>query len=60
MFAVNVLAPYLLTALVTRAGRLVYLSSGMHRGANSDLADLLWGGRHGMDRRPTPTRSCTT
>lgn len=32
IFAVNVMAPYLLTALVTMAGRLVYLSSGMHRG----------------------------
>ncbi len=28
--AVNVLAPYLLTTLVNRPGRLVYLSSGMH------------------------------
>ena len=46
MFAVNVLAPYLLTALMARPGRLVYLSSGMHRGGNSDLADLQWVGRH--------------
>jgi NAD(P)-dependent dehydrogenase (short-subunit alcohol dehydrogenase family) len=29
-FAVNVVAPYLLTALMPPAGRLVYLSSGMH------------------------------
>ncbi len=32
LFAVNVLAPYLLTALMTRPDRLVYLSSGMHTG----------------------------
>ena len=41
-FAVNVLAPYLLTALMTRADRLVYLSSGMHRGGHPDLDDLQW------------------
>ena len=32
VFAVNVLAPYLLTALMTPPDRLIYLSSGMHRG----------------------------
>jgi NAD(P)-dependent dehydrogenase (short-subunit alcohol dehydrogenase family) len=42
VFAVNVLAPYLLTALVPAPGRLVYLSSGMHRSADPDLADLQW------------------
>jgi NAD(P)-dependent dehydrogenase (short-subunit alcohol dehydrogenase family) len=41
VFAVNVLAPYLLTALVP-AGRLVYVSSGMHRGGDPDLSDLGW------------------
>jgi NAD(P)-dependent dehydrogenase (short-subunit alcohol dehydrogenase family) len=45
VFAINVLAPYLLTALMTRPDRLVYLSSGMHRGGNVDLADLQWVGR---------------
>jgi NAD(P)-dependent dehydrogenase (short-subunit alcohol dehydrogenase family) len=45
VFAINVLAPYLLTALMTRPHRLVYLSSGMHRGGNPDLADLQWVGR---------------
>jgi NAD(P)-dependent dehydrogenase (short-subunit alcohol dehydrogenase family) len=30
IFAVNTLAPYLLTALVDAPGRLIYLSSGMH------------------------------
>ena len=42
VFAVNVLAPYLLTALLERPGRLVYLSSGMHRGGQPDLGDAQW------------------
>ena len=48
VFAVNVLAPYLLTALVTPPDRLVYLSSGMHRGGQPDLDDLQWP-RRGWD-----------
>ena len=32
VLAVNTLAPYILTALIERPGRLVYLSSGLHRG----------------------------
>jgi NAD(P)-dependent dehydrogenase (short-subunit alcohol dehydrogenase family) len=42
VFAVNVLAPYLLTALMTRPDRLVYLSSGMHSGGDPALDDLQW------------------
>jgi NAD(P)-dependent dehydrogenase (short-subunit alcohol dehydrogenase family) len=42
VFAINVLAPYLLTALITPPSRLVYLSSGMHKGGNPDLDDLQW------------------
>ena len=42
VFAVNTLAPYILSALIERPKRLVYLSSGMHRGANSSLEDLTW------------------
>ena len=45
VFAVNVLAPYLLTALITPPDRLVYLSSGMHRGGQPDLDDLQWARR---------------
>jgi NAD(P)-dependent dehydrogenase (short-subunit alcohol dehydrogenase family) len=45
VFAVNVLAPYLLTALMTAPDRLVYLSSGMHRGGDADLDDLQWKAR---------------
>ncbi len=41
---VNVVAPYLLTALVTRPARLIYLSSGMHRGGRAELAGLDWSG----------------
>ena len=42
MFAVNVLAPYILTALIQRPDRLIYLSSGMHHSAAPRLDDLLW------------------
>jgi NAD(P)-dependent dehydrogenase (short-subunit alcohol dehydrogenase family) len=45
-FAVNTLAPYLLTALIERPFRLVYLSSGLHRGGEGSLPDLDW-----VDRR---------
>jgi NAD(P)-dependent dehydrogenase (short-subunit alcohol dehydrogenase family) len=40
---VNVVAPYLLTALVP-ARRLVFLSSGMHRGGRASLTGLDWSG----------------
>jgi NAD(P)-dependent dehydrogenase (short-subunit alcohol dehydrogenase family) len=46
VFAINVLAPYLLTALMDRPDRLVYLSSGMHQGGDPDFADLQWERRH--------------
>ena len=42
IFAVNTLAPYVLTALIAKPKRLVYLSSGMHQGAAANLDDLLW------------------
>jgi NAD(P)-dependent dehydrogenase (short-subunit alcohol dehydrogenase family) len=42
VFQVNVLAPYLLTALAHRPARLIYLSSGLHRSGDPDLADLQW------------------
>jgi NAD(P)-dependent dehydrogenase (short-subunit alcohol dehydrogenase family) len=41
-FAVNVLAAYLLTALITVPDRLIYLSSGMHQGGAPDLDDPQW------------------
>ncbi|TAL93180.1 MAG: SDR family NAD(P)-dependent oxidoreductase [Paraburkholderia sp.] len=40
--AVNTLAPYMLTALIERPRRLVYLSSSMHRGADGSLRDMNW------------------
>jgi NAD(P)-dependent dehydrogenase (short-subunit alcohol dehydrogenase family) len=42
VFATNTLAPYILTALIARPKRLVYLSSGMHRQGDTSLRDLLW------------------
>jgi NAD(P)-dependent dehydrogenase (short-subunit alcohol dehydrogenase family) len=42
VFAVNVLAPYILTALIERPKRLVYVSSGMHRGVRARMDDRLW------------------
>jgi len=45
LFAVNVLAPYVLTALIERPARLVYLSSGMHTSGNPSLDDPQWSAR---------------
>lgn len=42
VFAVNSLAPYILTALIHKPRRLVYISSGMHQGADAGLDDLTW------------------
>jgi NAD(P)-dependent dehydrogenase (short-subunit alcohol dehydrogenase family) len=42
ILAVNTLAPYMLTALIERPGRLVYLSSGMHRSGSASLRDIDW------------------
>jgi len=42
VFATNVLAPFVLTALIERPARLVYLSSGMHHSATAHLDDLTW------------------
>src|SRR4051794_31726104 len=42
---VNIVAPYLLTALIDRPERLVYLSSGEHRYGRPDLAGVDWNGR---------------
>jgi NAD(P)-dependent dehydrogenase (short-subunit alcohol dehydrogenase family) len=42
VFAINTLSAYILTALIERPKRLVYLSSGMHHGADANLDDILW------------------
>ena len=42
VLAINVLAPYLLSALMHRPGRVVYLTSGMQGDGSTDLSDLNW------------------
>jgi NAD(P)-dependent dehydrogenase (short-subunit alcohol dehydrogenase family) len=42
---VNIVAPYLLTALLDRPQRLVYLSSGAHRSGRANLDGIDWTGR---------------
>jgi short chain dehydrogenase len=54
LFAVNTLAPYILTALITMPKRLVYLSSGMHYGAGSHL--MTYCGRNGVGTARKLTR----
>lgn len=45
VFAVNTLAPYILTALMHRPKRLVYLSSMLHQSGDATLQDLTWEAR---------------
>lgn len=52
ILAVNTLAPYVLTALIERPRRLVYLSSDMHRGGAGPLRDIDW-----VERRWDATRA---
>lgn len=52
ILAVNALAPYLLTALIERPSRLVYLTSGMHRGGEGSLPDIDW-----LKRKWNPTQA---
>jgi NAD(P)-dependent dehydrogenase (short-subunit alcohol dehydrogenase family) len=40
--AVNTLAPYMLTALIDRPDRLIYLTSGMHHAGAGSLRDIDW------------------
>lgn len=42
VWATNTLAPFVLTALMRPAGRLVFLSSELHRRADAGLDDLQW------------------
>jgi NAD(P)-dependent dehydrogenase (short-subunit alcohol dehydrogenase family) len=46
LWAVNVLAPYVLTVLMHKPDRLVYLSSGMHLSGDPSLSDPQWSARH--------------
>jgi NAD(P)-dependent dehydrogenase (short-subunit alcohol dehydrogenase family) len=43
--AVNTLAPYLLTALIDRPSRLIYLTSGLHHAGAGSLRDIDWTAR---------------
>ena len=54
LLPVNVIAPYVLSALVGRPRRLIYLSSSMHKGGRARLEGLDWGGQ-----RATATYSDT-
>lgn len=45
IFAVNVLAPYILTCLIQRPSRLIYLSSDMHLQGRANLVDFTKGTR---------------
>ncbi|MEB2318385.1 MAG: SDR family NAD(P)-dependent oxidoreductase [Pseudomonadota bacterium] len=45
LLVVNVVAPYLLTALVQRPRRLIYLSSSMHTGGRASLDGMDWSGK---------------
>jgi NAD(P)-dependent dehydrogenase (short-subunit alcohol dehydrogenase family) len=45
VFAVNTIAPYLLTALIAKPKRLVYLSSMLHQNGDPTLEDLTWKAR---------------
>lgn len=40
IFSVNSLAPYILTCLMHRPKRLIYMSSGLHTSGNADLRNL--------------------
>lgn len=44
LLPVNVVAPYLFTALLRTPTRHIYLSSGMHRGGSTNLEGLDWTG----------------
>jgi NAD(P)-dependent dehydrogenase (short-subunit alcohol dehydrogenase family) len=57
---VNVVAPYLLTALIDRPRRLVYLSSGMHRSGRPNLTGVDWNGRRATGSYPDSKLFVTT
>jgi NAD(P)-dependent dehydrogenase (short-subunit alcohol dehydrogenase family) len=52
ILAVNTLAPYILTALIERPDRLVYLSSSEHYAGEGPLRDIDWN-----ERRWDPARA---
>ena len=40
IYAVNTIAPYILTCLIKKPKRLIYLSSGMHQGGHLNISNL--------------------
>ena len=54
LLAVNTLAPYMLTALIQRPDRLVYLSSSEHHAGEGPLRDVDWARRRWDSARPSP------
>ena len=44
-FAVNSLGPYILTCLMEKPKRLLYLSSGLHSGGSDNFSDIGWKNR---------------
>ena len=59
VFAINALAPYLLTALIGSPQRLIYLSSGLHKGGDPVWAPCSRANCAGTDLRRTPTQNCS-
>lgn len=57
---VNIIAPYLLTALIDRPQRLIYLSSSEHRSGRPSLTNIDWSGRHGNGSYPDSKLFVTT
>ncbi len=57
---VNIVAPYLLTALIDRPQRLVYLSSSEHRSGRPSLGGIDWSGRRTTGSYPDSKLFVTT
>jgi len=51
VFAVNTLAPYILTALIQKPKRLIYLSSGLHYEGDGSMKDWMWQQRSWVGRQ---------
>jgi NAD(P)-dependent dehydrogenase (short-subunit alcohol dehydrogenase family) len=60
VFAVNTIAPYILTALIAKPKRLVYLSSMLHQNGDPTLEDLTWKARAWDGEQAYSTRSYMT
>lgn len=51
VFAVNTLAPYILTALIEKPKRLIYLTSGLHYEGDGSIRDISWQQRSWIGRQ---------